>query len=588
MIEKLPRGWVRTTLGEVCTLNPRTSLQDDPPEETEVSFVPMSAVEEESGRLDATQIRTIAILRKGYTPFIENDVIFAKITPCMENGKIAIASGLKNGLGYGSTEFIVLRPSAGLLPRFILHFLLQPSFRREAERRMTGAVGQKRIPLKYLSTHPLPLPPTSEQERIVARLDALLSHINAGEAAARRALRRLQRYRAAVLHAGVTGELTQHWRNKHQPKEVGAHLRNRLLEQRRIRWEEAELKRRCDAGKRADNDIWKKRYRPPIDPDASHVTRLPAGWSWMSLDQLTVRITSGSRDWSKYYDKGQGTFLLAQNIRRTGLDLTFRQLVGPPAKNRDRERSQVTKGDILVTIVGANTGDVCMVTTNLRNHFVSQSVALVRLAEPSFSKFVWLYLSSDDDGQRQWHKLIYGAGRPHLGLDHLRITALPVPPAAEQTEIAREVEQRLSAADRLSATLNQQLKRAEVTRESLLKEAFAGKLTKQEPNDEPAAILLDRILAARKAAANKPRSKHMRKSKATPRRRPLFDVLREQKRPITPEHLFREAGFQPADVDSFYRELATLRRKIRETKPSSKNARLWPQRARVLLELKED
>src|ERR1017187_4889787 len=150
MPEKLPKGWVRTTLGEVCAMNPRMPFDEPLPDQTKVSFVPMAAVEEESGRLDASQVRALGSVRRGYTPFIENDVIFAKITPCMENGKIALATGLKNGLAYGSTEFFVFRPYEGLLPRFVLHFLLQPSLREAAERQMTGAVGQKRVPSSYL------------------------------------------------------------------------------------------------------------------------------------------------------------------------------------------------------------------------------------------------------------------------------------------------------------------------------------------------------------------------------------------------------------------------------------------------------
>src|ERR1035441_3689409 len=101
---KLPKGWVRTTLGEVCAVNPRAPFDVTLPDHTEISYVPMAAVEEESGHLDASQIRTLASVRKSYTPFNENDVIFAKITPCMENGKIALAAGLRNGLGYGSPD----------------------------------------------------------------------------------------------------------------------------------------------------------------------------------------------------------------------------------------------------------------------------------------------------------------------------------------------------------------------------------------------------------------------------------------------------------------------------------------------------
>src|SRR5713101_6848144 len=97
MPEKLPGGWVRTTLGEVCA---RMPFEEPPPDRTEVSFAPMASAEEETGRLEALQVRGLGSVRRGYTPFIENDVIFAEITPCVENGKIALVTGLKNGLGY--------------------------------------------------------------------------------------------------------------------------------------------------------------------------------------------------------------------------------------------------------------------------------------------------------------------------------------------------------------------------------------------------------------------------------------------------------------------------------------------------------
>lgn len=104
----LPQGWEGTTLGEVSLVNPRSFIQ--PPEENQpVSFVPMAAVEAASGQMHAKEVKLYHAVRKGYTPFSEGDVLFAKITPCMENGKIAVAEGLEDGRGCGSTEFHVLR-----------------------------------------------------------------------------------------------------------------------------------------------------------------------------------------------------------------------------------------------------------------------------------------------------------------------------------------------------------------------------------------------------------------------------------------------------------------------------------------------
>lgn len=203
MSKRLPPGWIRTTLGELCAINPRAPLIGDLPDDAEVSFVRMAAVEEETGRLDARQTRPVGEVRRGYTHFQDNDVLFAKITPCMENGKIALATGLKNGLGFGSTEFIVFRAREGVLPRFILYFLLQPTLRKDAERQMTGASGQKRVPSIYLLQHEVWLPPTREQERIVSKLDALFFKLERAEVAARRSQDKLDKYKLSILQAGV-------------------------------------------------------------------------------------------------------------------------------------------------------------------------------------------------------------------------------------------------------------------------------------------------------------------------------------------------------------------------------------------------
>jgi type I restriction enzyme S subunit len=203
------------------------------------------------------------------------------------------------------------------------------------------------------------------------------------------------------------------------------------------------------------------------------------------------------------------------------------------------------------------------------------------------SNYVLLALNSPPT-QHRTGKKIHGVGRPRLNIGEIKAIPLPLPSQVEQSVIAREVERRLAAADRVATTLNRQLDRACATRQSLLREAFAGKLVPQDPTDEPASVLLESICAARKAEAKKPKTKRMPKSKAIFTRRPLLDVLLEHKKAITPEQLFREAGFQPAEADLFYRELASLRKIIRENKPSGSEARAWPNRARVLLELKED
>ncbi|KAF0151183.1 MAG: hsdS2a [Ignavibacteria bacterium] len=164
-------NWSNVQISKLCQINPRNNEQSNYVDDYQVSFVPMQAVSEVSCEIEELIVRRIKDVKKGFTFFKEDDILFAKITPCMENGKIAIAKNLKNGIGYGSTEFHVLRVSNLLVNKYLYYYLRQESFRKEAKLRMSGAVGQQRVPLNFLQNHQLPLPPRSEQYRIIEILD---------------------------------------------------------------------------------------------------------------------------------------------------------------------------------------------------------------------------------------------------------------------------------------------------------------------------------------------------------------------------------------------------------------------------------
>jgi type I restriction enzyme S subunit len=127
----------------------------------------MAAVDEMFGTIASPQRRLFAEVKKGYTHFRNGDVLFAKITPCMENGKAAVANKLVGGLGFGSTEFHVLRSNGEVLPAWLFYFVRQPSFRSEAKRNFTGTAGQQRVPTTFLSSASIPVPPLAEQRRLV-------------------------------------------------------------------------------------------------------------------------------------------------------------------------------------------------------------------------------------------------------------------------------------------------------------------------------------------------------------------------------------------------------------------------------------
>jgi type I restriction enzyme, S subunit len=168
MIDVLPDLWIAPKLVDICQINPRS--KSGLLEDAEVSFIPMAAISETSGSIIATETRRLREVIKGFTPFQEGDVLFAKITPCMENGKAAIARNLVNGRGYGSTEFHVIRPSKLILADWIFALVRSQEFRRAAEASFQGAVGQQRVPSAFIENFRIPLPPLSEQKRIVGIL----------------------------------------------------------------------------------------------------------------------------------------------------------------------------------------------------------------------------------------------------------------------------------------------------------------------------------------------------------------------------------------------------------------------------------
>lgn len=161
-------GWGLVPLGSTCNINPKKSLDSRLVSGAVVSFVPMPAVTEH-GKIDATAIKEYDEVKTGFTYFAENDVLFAKITPCMENGKGAVAKGLHNGIGFGSTEFHVLRPISGKTDPYWIYTLTTFSqFRMDAASNMTGSAGQRRVPASFLENYRVSLPPIALQEQFAA------------------------------------------------------------------------------------------------------------------------------------------------------------------------------------------------------------------------------------------------------------------------------------------------------------------------------------------------------------------------------------------------------------------------------------
>jgi len=186
-------------LSEICEINPKKEIPLDG--DSLVSFLPMEAVSTD-GKIDTSKTVSVSQV-KNYSVFKNNDIIFAKITPCMENGKGAIVSNLINGYGAGSTEFIVLRPNEMVLSKWIYYFLSQKSFRLYCQQNMTGSAGQKRVPAKFLANCEMRVPNIEEQKHLISKIEELFSELDNGVETLKKTKQQLAVYRQAVFNSVI-------------------------------------------------------------------------------------------------------------------------------------------------------------------------------------------------------------------------------------------------------------------------------------------------------------------------------------------------------------------------------------------------
>lgn len=185
----MKNGWQTKPLADVCEIRPpKSEARERVAVNALVSFAPMEDLGIDRKFLNASQVKPLGSVVGSYTYFADGDVLLAKITPCFENGKLGIAAGLNNGIGFGSSEFIVFRPSASLDKEFLYYFLARPEFRTEGAARMGGAVGQQRVPKEFIESYRIPVPPLPEQQRIVAILDEAFAGIATAKANAEKNL----------------------------------------------------------------------------------------------------------------------------------------------------------------------------------------------------------------------------------------------------------------------------------------------------------------------------------------------------------------------------------------------------------------
>ncbi|WP_433971935.1 restriction endonuclease subunit S [Tunturiibacter lichenicola] len=363
----------------------------------------------------------------------------------------------------------------------------------------------------YLKKCKFPIAPLPERERIVSKIEELFSEIEEGMRALQKVQKLMKRYRQSMLKDAVTGELTREWREKHKGKlESGEALFARILKARREAWETSELEKMKAKGQKPTNNNWKTKYKEPIPPDTTDLPELPAGWVWASLDQLTILITSGSRGWKEHYSESGAMFIRAQNLKHDALNLDDIAFVNLENVTEGL-RTRVTVHDLLVTITGANVTKSALVKQELPEAYVSQHVALVRPALAQSSGFLFHWIVSAANGRHQLLDAAYGAGKPGLSLEDLKQVTVALPCLEEQRRICDAVDVETERLAHLTSEVGSI--KPDVLRQTLLRSAFSGQLVRQNPTDEPASILLERIASGHNGQKSKARPNTTRRKK---------------------------------------------------------------------------
>ena len=468
---KVSSHWAFTNLDEAC----KVILGQSPPSDTyntEGEGLPFLQGKAEFGTIYPEAIKWCSIPKKIAEP---DDVLISVRAPVGPTNLCAVQSCIGRGLA-------AIRARANMPARFFLYALRASG--EELRSKSTGTTFQA-IRGDDLRSHPIGLPPLPEQRRIVAEIEKQFTRLDAAEHALRRVEANLKRYRASVLKVACEGKLVPTEAELAEAEgrdyEHAEQLLERILAERRGRWESQEKK--------------KGNYKEPAAPDTSDLPRLPKGWTWASMPQLGELNRGKSKHRPRNDPRllgGPYPFIQTGDIKHSrGLITQHSQTYSEFGLSQSR---LWPAGTLCITIAAniAETGILAYPAC-----FPDSVVGFVNNCDKSLTKFTAFFFQNK---REELEKFAPATAQKNINLKFLSVLAIPLPPLAEQRRIVEEVERSLSIVQQSEAAVEATLKRAEQLRQSILKQAFSGQLIPQNPDDEPASKLLERIRAERAAA----------------------------------------------------------------------------------------
>lgn len=426
----IPESWKWVRVAQIVTLNPKNDLAD----ELATSFIPMSCVMDGFRNQHTSEIKTWKDIKKGFTHFAEGDIGVAKITPCFQNRKSVIFRNLKNGYGAGTTELTIARTiSNTMLPEFLLWFFKTPYFITNGVKSFTGTAGQQRIHKDYLSMCLIPLPPLTEQKRIVAKIGELLPYVDRYAAA----YEKLEQFNAkfpeevkkSILHYAIQGKLVEQ-----RPEEgTGEELYQQILKEKKRLIKEGKIKKEKPLTEIAEDEI-------PFD--------IPESWKWVKVGSLAV-VQSSKRVFEKDYVSDGIPFFRSKEIGDLYRNESIKTelFIAEEHYNSLAEEYGVPQiGDILITSVGTigNT----WICDGRKFYYKDGNITQICGNQFFDSKYVECFLHSPLF-EKQALSTVAGTAYSALTITKLKNLIMPLPPLAEQKRIVAKLEEILPLCERL-------------------------------------------------------------------------------------------------------------------------------------------
>lgn len=475
-----PNHWKRQNLGDVLKVVRGVSF---PSEDKKLSFAEdhivclrTANVQEDVDWQDLWYIPEEHVSRE--EQYVKSDDILISTANSYELvGKVSLVRNLPERATLGAFISLIRVPE-GFSSKFVFYQLRSTAIRNEMRQRASTTTNISNISTSNLKEIPLYFPPLPEQRRIVAKIEELFSNLDAGMGELSVAEQQLERYRLSVLQAAVEGRLTADWRRTHDP-EPADQLLERILEERRAQWEERYRWKRYDSKGKKPPSGWKDRYKEPESPDTEDLSAPPEGWIWITLEQLG-EWTGGNtprRSNDAYWEAGTIPWVSPKDMKSE--EITDTKDYMTELALQEANASQVGDGSLLF-----------VTRSGILRHTLPVAIARVQVTINQDLKALQLTPSVNSDYLLRWAQgknqairldcMKHGTTVQSIKSKALYRYPVPLPPLAEQKQIVAEVERLLSVADDASATTKQEQTRAERLRQSILKQAFSGKLVPHE------------------------------------------------------------------------------------------------------------